>query len=68
MHPYNKSQVWTKGLSSRRKSRISAHRKRCLRVNKRAARQESRTSIFLRLVQLDLEEQMAQAEYLLEDR
>lgn len=68
MHPYNKSRNWTKGLAGRRQSRTSAHRDRCLRVDKRAARQESRTKILLRMVEYDLEEEMARAEYLLEDR
>lgn len=41
MRPYNKPEQQTKGISGRRRSCDSAHRKRCLRVDKRAARREA---------------------------
>lgn len=47
MKAYNKSRVWTKGLAGCRNSYASCHRKRCLRVDKRAARQESKRSLSL---------------------
>ena len=39
MKPYGSRSIGTKGLSGRRKSKDTPHRRRCLRVDKRAARQ-----------------------------
>ena len=41
MKPYGKARHFTKGLAGCRRSCDTPHRKRCLRVDKRAARQEA---------------------------
>lgn len=38
MHAYNKNSRVTKGLAGRRRSCDTPHRRRCLRVDKKAAR------------------------------
>lgn len=45
MRPYNKERHFTKGASGCRRSCDAPHRKRCLRVDKRSARQEVRNEI-----------------------
>lgn len=42
MKPYNKSERETKGISGCRKSKDTSFRRRCLRKDKRAARQEGK--------------------------
>lgn len=54
MKPYCKekashrgSTTWTKGLSGTRKSKDTPHRRRCLRWDRHAARQEAKREISL---------------------
>ena len=41
MQAYNRDRYTKKGLNGTRRSCDTAHRRRCLRVNKRGARQEA---------------------------
>jgi len=52
MQPYGKSNKNLRGISGRRKSKATPHRKRCLSVDKKAARQES--SLEIDYIQNDL--------------
>lgn len=45
MKPYGKSRVQTKGLAGRRRSTDTPHRRRSLRVDKKAARQEGKQEV-----------------------
>lgn len=45
MKPYSKA-IRTKGISGRRKSEDTCHRRRCLRVDKKSARQQANNEIY----------------------
>lgn len=47
MKPYGRSRVWTRGISGRRRSCDTPHRRRCLRIDKKGARQEVKQAISL---------------------
>ena len=47
MLAYNRNRYMKKGLNGTRRSCDTAHRRRCLRVNKRGARQDAKRAVSL---------------------